>query len=227
MELKKSPKADLESRRSLFLEIGLALSLALVILMFSWSQEEQVVEKIDMGLTAPEQEIIEVTTQEEKPVVPQKQTIQVLSDFINVVKNETKITTEISFEDFSEDVVIAPPAAAVVEEVVEDDAPVMIVEDMPSFQGGGIEVFRNWVMERLRYPQVAQENNIQGKVVLSFVIERDGSLSSIEILQSPDKSLADEASRVLAMSPKWKPGKQRNLAVRVKFVLPVEFKLQH
>ena len=227
MELKKSPKADLESRRSLFLEIGLALSLALVILMFSWSQEEQVVEKIDMGLTAPEQEIIEVTTQEEKPVVPQKQTIQVLSDFINVVKNETKITTEISFEDFSEDVVIAPPAAAVVEEVVEDDAPVMIVEDMPSFQGGGIEVFRNWVMERLRYPQVAQENNIQGKVVLSFVIERDGSLSNIEILQSPDKSLADEASRVLAMSPKWKPGKQRNLAVRVKFVLPVEFKLQH
>ena len=195
--------------------------------MFSWSQEEQVVEKIDMGLTAPEQEIIEVTTQEEKPVVPQKQTIQVLSDFINVVKNETKITTEISFEDFSEDVVIAPPAAAVVEEVVEDDAPVMIVEDMPSFQGGGIEVFRNWVMERLRYPQVAQENNIQGKVVLSFVIERDGSLSNIEILQSPDKSLADEASRVLAMSPKWKPGKQRNLAVRVKFVLPVEFKLQH
>lgn len=227
MELKKSPKADLESRRSLFLEIGLALSLALVILMFSWSQEEQVVEKIDMGLTAPEQEIIEVTTQEEKPVVPQKQTIQVLSDFINVVKNETKITTEISFEDFSEDVVIAPPAAAVVEEVVEDDAPVMIVEDMPSFQGGGIEVFRNWVMERLRYPQVAQENNIQGKVVLSFVIERDGSLSNIEILQSPDKSLADEASRVLAMSPKWKPGKQRNLAVRVKFVLPVEFKLQY
>ena len=226
MELKKSPKADLESRRSLFLEIGLALSLALVILMFSWSQKERVVEKIDMGLTAPEQEIIEVTTQEEKPVVTQKQTIQVLSDFINVVKNETKITTEISFEDFSEDVVIAPPAA-VVEEVVEDDAPVMIVEDMPSFQGGGIEVFRNWVMERLRYPQVAQENNIQGKVVLSFVIERDGSLSSIEILQSPDKSLADEASRVLAMSPKWKPGKQRNLAVRVKFVLPVEFKLQH
>ena len=86
--------------------------------------------------------------------------------------------------------------------------------------------FRNWVMQKVRFPQIALENNINGRVLLSFVIERDGSLTNIQVLQTPDASLSDEAIRVLKTSPKWTPGKQRNQSVRVKYTLPVEFRIQ-
>lgn len=87
--------------------------------------------------------------------------------------------------------------------------------------------FRNWVQSKVRYPQIAQENGISGRVLLSFVIEKDGTLTNIQVLQTPDRSLSDEAARVLKMSPKWTAGKQRNQAVRVKYTLPVDFRIQN
>ena len=98
---------------------------------------------------------------------------------------------------------------------------------MPTFQGGDLMKFREWVQKRLRYPQIAQENGISGRVTLSFVIEKDGSLTNIEVMQSPDRSLSEEAIRVVQSSPKWTPGKQRNQPVRVSFTLPVMFQLRH
>ena len=74
---------------------------------------------------------------------------------------------------------------------------------------------------------MAQENNITGRVLLKFVVEKDGTLTNIQVLQSPDKSLADEAIRVLKTSPRWEPGKQRNQSVRVFYTLPVDFQLQN
>ena len=109
----------------------------------------------------------------------------------------------------------------------EDDVPYVKVEQMPSFQGGDLMTFRNWVMQKVKYPQIAQENNITGRVLLMFVIERDGSLTNIQVLQTPDSSLSDEAIRVLKSSPKWTPGKQRNQAVRVKYTLPIDFRIQN
>ena len=97
---------------------------------------------------------------------------------------------------------------------------------MPTFQGGDLNTFRNWVQSNVRFPQIALENGIQGTVVLSFVIEKDGSLTNIQVMQSPDRALADEAVRVLQSSPKWTPGKQRNSPVRVRYTLPVEFRIQ-
>ncbi|MBQ5874341.1 MAG: energy transducer TonB, partial [Alistipes sp.] len=88
-------------------------------------------------------------------------------------------------------------------------------------------VFRNWVQSKLRYPQIAQENGVQGRVVLAFVIEKDGKLTNIEVLQTPDRSLADEAVRVLNTSPKWEPGMQQQQAVRVKYTLPVTFTISN
>ncbi len=108
-------------------------------------------------------------------------------------------------------------------EKIEIDEPFFIVEQMPLFQGGGLNTFRIWVQNRIRFPQIALENNIQGIVVASFVIERDGALTNIKILKSPDKSLSDEVVRILAGSPHWEPGKQRNLPVRVSYTLPVVF----
>ena len=98
---------------------------------------------------------------------------------------------------------------------------------MPSFQGGDLMTFRNWVMQKVKYPQIAQENNITGRVTLQFVIEKDGRLTGIKVLASPDASLSEEAIRVVQSSPKWTPGKQRNQTVRVKYTLPIEFRIQN
>lgn len=115
---------------------------------------------------------------------------------------------------------------AVVDEVIDDDIPFVKVEQMPSFMGGDLMTFRSWAMKQVRYPQIAIENNITGRVLLSFVIEKDGSLTNIKILQTPDVSLSNEAIRIMKLSPKWTPGMQRDQAVRVKYTLPLEFRLQ-
>jgi len=226
MQIKKSPKADLNNKKGLFLEIGLILALLLTVAAFAYTQKERQVEIIETSMEVVEEEITDITTQDQKPPEPPKKVeMQVLSDVLNVVTNDTKIETEFDFSEFSEDVEIVQQIE-VVEEAAEDDAPFIIAEEMPKFQGGDLMKFRSWVQGKLKYPQIAQENGISGKVTLTFVIERDGSLTNIQVMQSPDRSLADEAVRVLQSSPKWTPGKQRNSPVRVRYTLPVEFRIQ-
>lgn len=206
------------------MEIGLLISLGIVIIAFAANQKAEV-KKIDLGGIADEVETIDVTVQEEqKPQTAVKQTVQVITDLLNVVKNDTKITTDFDFVDFDEGE-INVSAIAVEEESIEEDAPFLFAEEMPKFEGGDLNTFRKWVIDRFRYPTIAQENGIQGRVVLQFVIEKDGRLTNIQVLQTPDRTLSDEAVRVLGLSPKWTPGKQRNVPVRVKYTLPVEFKI--
>ena len=101
------------------------------------------------------------------------------------------------------------------------------VEQMPSFNGGDLTTFRNWVNGRLRYPQIALENSIAGRVLVQFVIKRDGSLTNIQVLQTPHSSLSEEVFRVLKCSPKWTPGKQRGENVTVKFTMPIDFSINY
>jgi protein TonB len=223
MEAKKTPKANLENRRVLFMEIGLTVALAVVVASFAVGQSEKTVQVIDMQIAPIDEEIIMNTQQEQTPPEVRTQTVQVLSDFINVVRNETNITTVFDWVDPNEGLVIDIPVIEAEEEV---EIPVFVAETMPSFQGGDLNTFRNWVQGRLVYPRMAQENNVQGRVVLKFVIEHNGDLTNIEEVASPDKSLTEEAIRVLKTSPKWSPGKQRNKAVRVAYILPIEFRLQ-
>lgn len=226
MQIKKSPKADLNNKKGLFLEIGMIFALLLTVAAFAYTQSERNVEIIEASMEVVEEEITDITTQDQKPPEPPKKVeMQVLSDVLNVVTNDTKIDTEFDFSEFSEDIEIVQNIE-VVEEAAEDDAPFIIAEEMPKFQGGDLMKFRSWVQGKLKYPQIAQENGISGKVTLTFVIERDGSLTNIQVMQSPDRSLADEAVRVLQSSPKWTPGKQRNAPVRVRYTLPVEFRIQ-
>lgn len=230
MELKKSPKADLQNKRKYFLQIGIIVSLAIVIGLFSWSQSEKVIEQINVESEIVEQDFIEITVQEEKPKPEIVQTKTVtISEIINVVKNDAKITDDLSFlDDFGGDdfqiefKTVAPKK----EEIVEEEAPVIRAEEMPKFgRGGGLEEFRAWCISNIRYPQSAQDNGIQGVVVLSFVIEKDGTLTNIKVLRSRDRDLDAEAVRVLGNSPKWQPGKNRGKAVRVTYTLPINFQL--
>lgn len=105
----------------------------------------------------------------------------------------------------------------------EDDTPFLVAEEMPLFQGKDLNTFRTWVQSQIRYPAEALKRGIEGRVVLSFIVERDGSVSTIELLQSPDRILSEEARRVVSSSPKWTPGRQNGHLVRVRYMLPVDF----
>lgn len=227
MEIKKSPKADLRNKRGLLLEIGLVISLCLVIGAFAYTPKERKIEKMDLQTAVVEEEIVEITRQDQKPPEPPKRVeVKVIADLLQVVTNDTKITTEVDFAEFDENTEVIQQVE-VAEETIEDDQPFLIAETMPSFQGGDLNTFRNWVQQNVKFPQIALENGIQGRVVLSFVIEKDGTLTNIEVLQAPDRSLSEEAVRVLETSPKWEPGMQSNKAVRVKYTLPVDFQIRN
>lgn len=227
MQIKKNPKVDVQNIRGLLLEIGLAVALLIVIVAFLYTPREYRIEQVDMQVAVVEEEITEITRQDQKPPEPPKRTeITVITDILNIVTNDEKIETSVDFAEFAEDVEIIQQVA-VEEEVIEDDQPFVKVEQMPSFMGGDLMTFRNWVQSKVRFPQIAQENGISGRVLLMFVIERDGTLTNIQVLQTPDSSLSDEAIRVLKTSPKWTPGKQRNQSVRVKYTLPIDFRIQN
>ena len=218
MEIKKSPKADLQNRKGLFLEIGLIISLLIVIAAFKYAPKEYRIEAVEQEVVIVEEEIVEITRNELKPPAPpQKVEIKVYNDILDIVTNDTEVKTDISFEEFMDGLDVDVNYVVVEEEEIEEDTPIIKAEKMPTFQGGDLMKFREWVQKRLRYPQIAQENGISGRVTLSFVIEKDGSLTNIEVMQSPDRSLSEEAIRVLKTSPKWEPGKQRNQPVRVKY----------
>lgn len=105
------------------------------------------------------------------------------------------------------------------------DEPFILVEVAPTFRGGNLDKFRDWVQKRVIYPQEAQDRGIQGKVYLTFVVERDGSVSTVRIGKSPDKLLEDEARKAIESSPKWSPGLQRGQPVRVRFSMFLNFSL--
>lgn len=227
MELKKTPKADLQNKRGLLLQIGLVFSLVLVIAAFAYTPSEYRIQQVQEFKGTVEEEITEITRQDQKPPeAPKKVEVKVIADLLQVVTNETKITTNVDFAEFDENTEVLQQVN-VKEEVIEDDQPFLVAETMPSFQGGDLNTFRGWVQSNVKFPQIALENGIQGRVVLSFVIEKDGRLTNIQVLQTPDRSLSEEAIRVLNKSPKWSPGKQRNQPVRVKYTLPVDFRVQN
>ena len=102
----------------------------------------------------------------------------------------------------------------------------VIVEDMPKFKGGDINKFREWVQKRVRYPELAAENGIQGRVFITFVVETNGNVSNVTISRSVDQLLDEAAKEAVMASPKWEPGMQRGRPVRVKYSIPIIFQLQ-
>jgi protein TonB len=99
------------------------------------------------------------------------------------------------------------------------------VESMPTFRGGDLNGYRNWVQSQLQYPKEAKDKGVQGRVIFSFVVEKDGSVSEFKVLNTPDKIFSAEVERVFKLTPKWEPGKQNGKAVRVKYTVPITFTL--
>ena len=147
-------------------------------------------------------------------------------EVLNVVEDNVETESiEVNTEDDKEEVVIAAPIEAPAEEE-EEEVVFVVVESMPEFPGGQQALFK-YLSENVKYPVIAQENGIQGRVICQFVVNKDGSIVDVEVVRSGgDASLDKEAIRVIKSMPKWKPGKQRGKAVRVKYTVPVNFKLQ-
>ncbi len=229
MEVKKSPKASLENKKLLFVEIGLVFALTVVYLAFNWTSGEAQVSTLEADNQVVQEEEIIPITQETPPPPPEAPKIPVLSDQIDIVDDEIKIDNDfLSLEDDNNmGVEIMDYVENVQEEVVEEEAiPFQLVEEKPSFMGGDANDFSKWVNKRLVYPEIAKENGVQGRVTLQFTVEKDGTVTKVKVLRGVDPSLDKEAVRVVSMSPKWSPGKQRDRAVPVTYTFPVFFQLR-
>ena len=230
MEVKKTPKADLENKKLLFREIGLIIVLGIVLLAFEWSSAEKA-ETVNLAVQEQvvEEEFIPVTQQEQLPP-PEAPKIPVLSDIIDIVDDDIVVTDNL-FIDMEDDasigVEIMDYVAVVEEEEVEEEAiPFALVEEKPKFQGGDANDFSKWVNSKLVYPELAKENGVQGRVTLQFTVYTDGSVRDVKVLRGVDASLDKEAVRIVSMSPKWTPGKQRERPVKVTYTFPVLFQLR-
>ncbi len=226
MQVKKSPEASLENKKLTYALIGFVFVLSVCYVALEWTEKE--VTKYDVVDTefAFEEEIeIQQTSQETTPPPPPPPVQEV--EVLNVVEDDVETETiEINTEDDKDiEIVIAAPIEAPVEEE-EDDVPFTRVESMPEFPGGQ-QALLKYLAENIKYPVIAQENGIQGRVICQFVVNRDGSIVDVEVVRTGgDASLDKEAIRVIKAMPKWKPGQQRGKAVRVKYTLPVTFRLQ-
>ena len=228
MEVKKSPKANLESRKPIFTQIGLVVVLSLVLIAFEWTSTDV---NVDLEAAeeevAVEEEIIPITRQEEvKPPPPPPP--PAVADILNIVEDDVELDLELEIMDteMNQDAMVDFTAVyEVPEETREDGEIFMIVEEIPEFPGGEGEL-QKYLASSVRYPVIAQENGIQGRVYIQFVINQRGEVTNVTILRGVDPSLDREAVRVVEAMPKWKPGKQRNRPVRVSYTVPINFVLQ-
>ena len=226
MQIKKSEKASLEKDKLIYVLMGLVFVLSLCYVALEWTEKEVTkYEVTDTDFLIEEEIEIQQTSQETPPPPPPPAVQEV--EVLNVVEDNVETESiEVNTEDDKEvEVVIAAPVEAPVEEE-EEEVVFVVVESMPEFPGGQQALFK-YLSDNIKYPVIAQENGIQGRVICQFTVNKDGSIVDIEVVRSGgDPSLDKEAVRVIKTMPKWKPGKQRGKPVRVKFTVPVSFKLQ-
>jgi protein TonB len=201
MERKKNEKADLEKKKGVFFQLGLVITLSLILIGFEWTSSGLSENQFDTGEgDVIDEEIIPVTRQEkpEPKTLPKPPKV---TEVLNIVEDDVIIDNELILDDLESD----------------QDEEVQIL---------GLEGFRNWVIKNLQYPEIAAENGISGTVYVQFVVEPSGLVNKVIILRSVDPSLDKEAIRVVKSSPKWAAGKQRGKPVRVAFTFPIKFVLQ-
>ena len=226
MEEKKSPKANLENKKLMFIQIGMIISLLVAWMAFEHKSYDR--REIDPSLlnrtVEVDEEMVEITKQEEQkpqPVEVPKQTTQ-----LEIVQDDVEVEDiEINADVDQNEVIEEYVPVEVEEEEVQEQEIFQIVEEMPAYPGGDQKLME-FIAKGIKYPQIARETGIQGRVFVGFVVEPDGSVSNVKVLRGIGGGCDEEAMRVVKSMPKWKPGKQRGKAVRVSYMLPVNFKLQ-
>ncbi len=208
--------------------MGLVLALAAMFVAFEWStgMSETTLNVVVQDVIAEEE--IEITRRDPTPPPPPPPPEPEAPEILEVVEEKVETRIQINIEDDQsraqiQTFVPPPPPPKPKEEATEEIF--VVVEEMPEFPGGQSALMK-YLSENIRYPVIAQENGIEGRVICSFVVERDGSITDVQVVRGVDPSLDREAVRVIQSMPKWKPGKQRGKPVRVRFTLPIVFRLQ-
>tara|TARA_B100000767_G_scaffold57997_1_gene53806 strand:+ start:2462 stop:3115 length:654 start_codon:yes stop_codon:yes gene_type:complete len=216
MEPKKNPGVSLEKKKGLFFQIGLVAALLIVLVAFEWKSYEKAEYNLgQLNLDDMEEEIIPITKQEVKPPPPPPPPPEV----IEIVEDDVEIEDEIEIEDTESD-----EDVEIEIEEEDDEEFFMVVENMPEFPGGDLGLMK-YIQKNVKYPAIAKEYNITGKVYVSFIVDKKGSVTNVKIVRGVDKNLDAEAKRVVKSLPKYKPGKQRGKSVRVMFTIPINFTL--
>lgn len=227
MEIKKSEQANLENGKTTSLLMGLVVSLAVLYVALEWTQRDKEIDLSDIVVAevSLEEEMVPITLPEKKTVPPPPQSVTV-TDLIEIVDNDAEIEESViaSTEDQTEYIDISDFETIQVEEEPEEEAPFMVVEDMPEFPGGTAALLE-YLRKNIKYPSICRENGIQGRVLIQFIVNKDGSIVDPEVVKPVNPYLDKEALRVISTMPSWKPGSQRGKPVRVKFTVPVNFKL--
>lgn len=227
-EIKKSPKANIENQKDMAFLMGLVIALAGMFVAFEWSSKITPVDKNVVVQDVVAEEEIEITRRDPTPPPPPPPPEPEAPEIIEVVEEKVETHFNINIEDDQSKAQIQtftppPPPKPKEEEAAEEIF--VVVEEQPEFPGGQAALMK-FLSDNIRYPVIAQENGIQGRVICSFVVEKDGSITDVQVVRGVDPSLDKEAVRVIQSMPKWKPGKQRGKAVRVRFTLPIVFRLQ-
>ena len=239
MQIKKSEKASLEGDKLIYALMGFVFVLSLCYVALEWTKTEVTkYEQADQDFQIEEELDIQQTTQEMTPPPPPPPAPEVVQEVevLNVVEDDVQTeSVDFSSEDNNTTVEIVEVQQEVKEEVkveedkreeVEENVVFKVVETMPSFPGGDAALMK-FISDNVRYPAIAQENGIQGRAICQFTVEKDGSITDIQIVRSAgDETLDKEAKRVIKSMPKWSPGKQRGKAVRVSYTIPINFRLQ-
>lgn len=229
MEIKKTPKADLENKKSTWLLVGYVIVLAFMFIAFEWTKRDI---KFDTSQAITdlvfEEEIIPITEQPEQAAPPPPPAAPPIAETLTIVEDDADVeeTTIATSEETNQAVEIKYVPVAVEEEEPEEQTIFEVVEQMPEFPNGGMAGLMQYLSKNIKYPTIAQENGTQGRVTVQFVVNRDGSIVDAKVLRGVDPYLDKEAIRVISSMPKWKPGMQRGKAVRVKYTVPVMFRLQ-
>ena len=228
MEVKKSPKADLENKKTTNLLVGAILVLAVLFVGFEWSERDKKV-TTDSGIQEVvfEEEIIPITEQEQPKQAPPPPEAPKVEEVLEIMENDSEVeeSTIQASDDTNAAVEVKYTPVEVEEEEVEEQQIFQVVEEMPEFPGGLSECMK-FLGKNIKYPTISQENGVQGRVIVQFVVNKDGSIVDPVVVRGVDPYLDKEALRVISSMPKWKPGKQRGKAVRVKYTVPVTFRLQ-
>ena len=229
MEVKKSPKADLEKGKTMGILMGMIVGLAVLFVGFEWSDREITIVQSEGVADIIAEEEVEITRPEDTPPPPPPPPAPAVAEVLTVVEDDVKLD-DVDIVSSEDDATTAQVEAytppAVVEEEEESSQQIFtVVETMTEFPSGQGALLQ-YLAKSIKYPVIAQENGIQGRVSCSFVVNKDGSIVDAEVIRGVDPSLDKEALRVINSMPKWSPGKQRGKPVRVKYTVPVTFRLQ-
>jgi periplasmic protein TonB len=230
MQVKKSPKVDLERRKFIFLQLGFVLALAICLVAFEWSTEEVGAGALgDLSMEEVWEEEIESTIQEEEIPEPEPEPEPEIEEVIEelvIVEDDAEVDDRLDIDSEANEKTQTQIVIQNYEEEEEEVEPIdfAVVEDKPLFPGGDAALM-SFIANNTKYPEIAKENGIQGRVFVQFIIDEKGKVTNVKIARGVDPYLDQEALRVVKLIPDWKPGKQRGKAVPVNFIVPINFRL--